>query len=457
MPDPTRKPHPGRYRALWRWHFYAAFLVVPVLFVLAASGLVYLFRFQLEPVLHADLMKVDVPAETGRLSYERQLIEVLRVFPGAEVSAVLEPSAPDRSTDFTIATGEDGAVREVYVDPYTGKVLGSLDPDGTVSGIARQAHRTMFAGDAGSYVMELGACWAVVMALTGFYLFAASRRARARRGGPDRRSGLARWHARTGVVIGVGLLALVVTGLPWTIWWGQKVQTLATSQGLTMWSADPGAQPSSPTLDASVPHSHQVPWAAGKTPVPSSGEPAHDASQVGIDAAIATAAARGLAHPMTVVLPADDAGVYSVLGYAFSSPEREATVHVDQYSGEAKASYGYRDYGPLAKVVAQGIALHEGRRFGSANFVLSALFCVAVLFLCVSGPLMWWRRRPRGGRSLGAPRGRVDLRAGPLVLGALVVLAVVLPLFGASLLAVLALDQLVLRRSAVLRGFFDVT
>ena len=52
----------GLFRAFWRWHFYASFLVIPVLLILAATGLIYLFRFQLEPVLHAGLMKVDQPA-----------------------------------------------------------------------------------------------------------------------------------------------------------------------------------------------------------------------------------------------------------------------------------------------------------------------------------------------------------------------------------------------------------
>ena len=51
----------GLFRAFWRWHFYASFLVIPVVLVLAVTGLIYLFRFQLEPALHSDLMKVQQP------------------------------------------------------------------------------------------------------------------------------------------------------------------------------------------------------------------------------------------------------------------------------------------------------------------------------------------------------------------------------------------------------------
>ena len=115
---------------------------------------------------------------------------------------------------------------------------------------------------------------------------------------------------------------------------------------------------------------------------------------------------------MTVALPADDQGTFSAIGYAFDQPSDERTVHVDRYGGKVRATYGYDDYPLLAKVVSQGIGLHEGRSLGLANMVGSALFCVAVIAMCVTGPLMWWRRRPRGGR-IGAPRGRLPVGGSP--------------------------------------------
>ena len=120
---------------------------------------------------------------------------------------------------------------------------------------------------------------------------------------------------------------------------------------------------------------------------------------------------------MTVALPApDDAtGVFSVIGYAFDAPSDERTVHIGRYGGEVESTYGFADYPLLAKVVSQGIGLHEGRSLGLWSFWGSALMCLAVIFMCVSGPLMWWRRRPRGADASGAPRGRMPLRATPLL------------------------------------------
>lgn len=149
-------------------------------------------------------------------------------------------------------------------------------------------------------------------------------------------------------------------------------------------------------------------------------------------------------------------GVFSVIGYAFDAPSDERAVHVDRYDGQVLSTYGFEDYPLLAKVVSQGIGLHEGRSLGLWSFWGAALMCVAVIFMCVTGPLMWWRRRPRGATRLGAPRGRMPLRTSPLLVVGIVGLGVFLPMFGLSLLVVLLLDQLVLRRVPALAGFFDV-
>ena len=120
-----------------------------------------------------------------------------------------------------------------------------------------------------------------------------------------------------------------------------------------------------------------------------------------------------------------------------------------------KATYGFGNYPLLAKVVAQGIGLHEGRSLGLWSFWGSTLMCLGVIFMCVTGPLMWWRRRPRGSDRLGAPRGRMPVAATPLLAVALVALGLFLPLFGVTLLAALLLDQLVLRRIPSLGRWFD--
>jgi uncharacterized iron-regulated membrane protein len=50
----------------------------------------------------------------------------------------------------------------------------------------------------------------------------------------------------------------------------------------------------------------------------------------------------------------------------------------------------------------------------------------------VSAIVMWWRRRPDG--SLGVPAAKVpDFHVGPVLWGGIVIVAVLLPVLGASL------------------------
>ncbi|MEV2241287.1 hypothetical protein [Micromonospora sp. NPDC049891] len=78
---------------------------------------------------------------------------------------------------------------------------------------------------------------------------------------------------------------------------------------------------------------------------------------------------------------------------------------------------------------------------------------LAVIFMCVTGTMMWWTRRSTAS-GLAAPRAKLPLWDNRTPLGAMVVLGVFLPLFGLSLLVIFALDQLLIRRLPALRNFF---
>lgn len=472
----TEPPRGSWFAAFWRWHFYASFLVIPVLAMLAVTGLIYLFRFQIEPALHPGVMRVDAPADASLRSYNSQLNAVRSALEAdgladATIASMTEPSTPTSPTRFTVALPDESS-RDYFVDPYRAEVLGSLNPDTTLSGGAVRLHGDLMVGAWGDYVIEVAACWAIVMALTGYYLAFKGRKARrrvAQKARIERAAGTPgaatatrharnrQWHALSGTIVGIALLGMLVTGLPWTGFWGEKTQTLATQNGTSFWSTDEGAasNPTS-TLDESMPHSHaqDIPWALGKNEQPTS-TPNTSGTVANLDTAAIVAAREGLNRPLTIVLPEDGEGVFSAISYAFNNPAQEKTVHIDQYGGQAVATYGYDQYPLLAKTVSRGIALHEGRHFGTLNMIASAGFCVLVLFMCVSGPLMWWRRRPKNG-TLGAPRAKMPLKATPLLAIPIAALAVFLPLFGLSLLAVLILDQLLLRRAAPLRRWFNV-
>ncbi len=467
-----RQPTPGLFRAFWRWHFYASIIVIPIFALLAVTGLVILFKWQIDPAFNPGVLTTTQPAFGTKVTASQQEAAVLAKYPGATITFA-QFGSDDRTTAFTIET--DDGEQNVYVDPWTAAVTGAIDPRSLPSNIATEIHGKIIfgtisdvalfddpvtgeeftTGSIGDRIIELAACWAIVMTLTGYYLFFRGRSARRRRIAASAKGALTRnRHGWVGAIAGVWILLLVASGLPWTGLWGSKVQGLATGTNFSLWGEDPGA---SSTLGAAREEagntSAPAPGAQGAAPLPTSAHAGGVEARVSLDAIVATATADGLPQPLAILYPSAEDGVFSVMSDMWHDPgspawadtTRERVVHVDQYSGDVAGRYSYDEYSPTAKAVSQMISMHEGQRFGSLNFVASALFCVAILFLCVTGPLMWWRRRPKGG--FGAPEGRMPLRGTWWLLAAVVALGIFMPLLGASLLVVLLIDNVVTRRS----------
>ena len=84
-PTDTRQSGTGDrlYRVVWRWHFYAGMIIALPLIVVAATGALYIFKDELEGVLHPGVLYVEPAAE--RATYEQQLAAA-RAAVGPDVS-----------------------------------------------------------------------------------------------------------------------------------------------------------------------------------------------------------------------------------------------------------------------------------------------------------------------------------------------------------------------------------
>ncbi len=152
-----------------------------------------------------------------------------------------------------------------------------------------------------------------------------------------------------------------------------------------------------------------------------------------------------------ISIPSDPSGVYTLSAYP-AKAQNEATIHLDQYSGAVLADYRYDNYGIVGKIVATGITLHKGTEFGWFNQLISLLICLGIILVAVSGFYLWLKRKPSKG--MGAPKGpKAFMLKG--FLAVLVVLGIVFPLVGLSLLVVWLVDFLVIRRIPSVRRFFN--
>ncbi|WP_379547009.1 PepSY domain-containing protein [Oceanobacillus sojae] len=74
----------------------------------------------------------------------------------------------------------------------------------------------------------------------------------------------------------------------------------------------------------------------------------------------------------------------------------EATMHIDQYSGEILADYLYDNYEPLGKLMSWGITVHKGLEYGLANQFIGLFVCLGIMRLIIEGLILWWERKPEG-------------------------------------------------------------
>jgi uncharacterized iron-regulated membrane protein len=462
---PTAAPAPasaaptlGKFHMLaWRWHFYAGLYVVPFLTMLAITGLVMVFFTGFQHRLGMNI-EVQPQATTAPVSAMAQAVLAQR--PGAQLKEVVAPKSGTRPA--WIVVKSDGRDEAVAVNPYTAEVLRTVDKENTVFAWAEKIHGTLLIGDLGDRLIEIAAGLGMVLIVTGAYMaWPRGGQGWARVLVPDLSvKGRTAWkslHVSVAFWIGLVLAFFLLTGLAWSGIWG--------SQFVQPWGSFPAAKwddvPKSEMTHAALatPGLKEVPWGLEQTPMPMSGsaagKPGVPAGQpVNLDTVDAYARSIGFGGQFHIAVPQDETGVYSIsadsMSGDLSNPTGDRFVHLDRYTGRVLAEASFADYSTMAKVMAVGIALHQGD-MGLWSAWANVLFCLAVVFLCVSGIVMWWKRRPAQAGRLVAPRAPAD--AALWKTGAVVMLAVALafPLSGAVLVAVLLLDALLISRIPALK------
>jgi uncharacterized iron-regulated membrane protein len=445
------------YFAVWRWHFYAGLYVIPFLLMLAVTGFLMMILTTLLPE-YGDRLPVTPAAASLPLAAQEQA--ALAAVPGA--TGLVEYIAPHSATTpalFNVAA-EGGAVI-VALDPHTGAVLRQTPDGGTWYAWLERVHGSLLIGDLGDRLIEIAASLGLLMVATGLYLVW-PRGAGGWRAMVVPRltaSGRALWkslHQVVGTWISLLLVGFLVTGLAWAgVWGGMFVQP---------WNSFPAEKWGAPLSD----RTHQslngagekeVPWGLELTPLPESGSAAGVAilpsgTALNLTSMAWLARELGMEGRFRVSYPQKATGVWTLgqnsMSYDGPDPTRDRTVHVDQYSGRVLADVRYADYAPAAKAMAVGIALHEGQ-MGLWNLTINAVFCLATVFLCLSGVVLWWKRRPAGALRLAAPPRPQDV---PLKGGVVLItlaLSMLFPMLGLTLLVVLALDLVLLSAIPPLR------
>ncbi|MEE2037425.1 PepSY-associated TM helix domain-containing protein [Nocardiopsis sp. CT-R113] len=439
------RARPGR-RGAWaalrplvlRLHFYAGVFVAPFILVAAVSGLLYVWTPQIEQAVYAEQLYVE--PDGAPLALHEQVRVARSELPGAELDAV-RPATGDRDSTrvlFDLPGLAESHRMTVFVDPYGGEVLGTMQTYGTSGALPARTwvdmlHRNLHLGDAGRLYSELAASWLWAVALGGAALWVSAslrRRRSARRllvpgaGAPPGRSRSVSVHGATGLWLLAGLLFLSATGMTWSQYAGANITELRERLAWSTPSVSAGTPNATPGVDA------------------------------GIDTVLASARDAGLDGLVEVSVPRDPAAPYTVTQIDRSWPSSVDAASVAADTGEVVDVVRFADYPLMAKLSRWGIDAHMGVLFGVPNQLVLTALALGLVAVIVWGYRMWWQRRPTRTHALGVgrpyPRGAFRALSWPWRVAVAAVLAAIgwaVPLLGVSLLAFLAVDRVVGRRA----------
>ena len=488
-----------RWRSLWRLHFYSGMFAIPFIVLMACTGLVILYTQPLRSLTEGHLRNVAVE-QTAR-SLDDQTSSVEKAFPKAIVTSLTVGVKPSNSTIFSIDDGSKSG-RQVFVDPYSAKVLGSNKADGGVVGLANRLHGflninslkvplpTVSALWDGGAVMrpyivfdlllEVLGVWTLVLVLSGLYLWW-PRRSKTVGGGattdqrtPSKRGlfrvrfnagGRARWrdlHGMSGVLLLSAMLVTVVSGLAWSTYWGPNFSALANKITPNTWTdAPPSAVGKRGDLDR---FGNQIPWNTADAPIPASYRltklktvPA----PLGLDAVNRVAASEKMkpgyqiSFPKNVVDKATGQTAYGSFTLSNSWPRKTGeanSVYVDQFTGKTLGATNAYGYGAVSYGLDALVSTHMGTQLGIFSRIMMTSLCVLSLWSITSALVMYTKRRRPG--TAGLPRRPVDVKFAKRMTVSTWVMAVMFPAWGLTAAFVLGIDRFVIRRNRRMRVAF---
>lgn len=430
------------YATIWRWHFYAGLFVIPFVLLLAVTGTAYLFKPQVERWEERAFQGLPV---ASAVAPQVQVNAALAAFPDSWFNSYRLPERIGDATMIHVALPNGHAMRDVFVSPQ-GEVLGSIAPDTRLMEWTKRIHGQLLLGKPGSWLVELAASWAIALVLSGLYLWWPRDRVLAGVVWPRLKEGrrifLRDLHAVTGFWVSGLALVLLVTALPWAGIWGSAFKNVRTEMG---WIDGPQQWTLGGEVSASNSDPHAGHHDTGMQTMPVA---APTAPNIGLNAIVAKAKQESLSFPV-IVTPPDAPGLLGAPGVTAWTVRSDAqnrplrtSITYDMATGHETLREGFADRHVIDRVVDYGIAWHEGQLFGWVNQLIGVLTAIGLIFVTVSGFVLWRRRKP--DNILGAPPpARMPVRMGGVIV-ILLVLAALLPLLAASLAVVWLFERLAL-------------
>jgi len=348
-------------------HRYLGLLVGLILIVVGLTGSLLVFQHEIdqwmiqqqfgEVIPQEERVPMEVAVNNVKTAYEER--------PELKISGV--NTSPKNSSYIFQLQAPNKKRTQVFVDPYTGKILGSRQRESGIIDLTFKLHYQLLAGETGRIIVGISALFMVILSITGVALWSGWRKlisgfkikwnAHPKRVNYD-------IHKVAGIVTAVFLGVIAFTGFCWNFYDFAKPAIYAVTFS------------PKPPEPVSVPIAVQVPI------------------EIGEILQRAETALPG-AETTYISFPTEPEEAFTF----YKKQPQETTdfgnsaVYLDQYSGEIlyvqdglKPSLGDRIFNSFSP-------LHYGTFGGLPTRIFYLFVGLAPLILSVTGFVMWWYRK----------------------------------------------------------------
>jgi uncharacterized iron-regulated membrane protein len=364
---------PAFRQRLLQLHLFAGLTAGLVLTIMALAGAWMVFRPQLEPLAYPELQTVTPGRE--RVPLDTLAANAAAAYPGRKFNQVRFWAEPTRSVMIRCSNAD-----QIYLDPWTGRVLGLQSRYGGLFGGAENIHRFLGLGtEVGTHITAVAACVFIFIILSGVVLWAppvwrAVRGALTLKFNLSGRARLLNWHRTLGAYTSVFVLLSALTGLPHAYYWYEHGVYQVVGSPL----------PEAPAASPAGPDSPRVPvesiWRRAAAELPDY-------------------------HSANVYFPkaGDNATLIWIVGADAPHPHARSEYYVDAGTGAMLQATPYAASSAGHKLFYWMLAWHLGQAGGVVSQVLVFLATLGVPVLVVTGTWSYLRRRrpaPGAGASV---------------------------------------------------------
>lgn len=352
-----------------RWiellHLYAGLLAAPLLFALGLTGSFLVFEYPIDHLLNHQLAYVQIGA--GKRPLSVLLENIRREYPSASVlTFALSPSspAPDLAYTAQIQLPNLQTPSTVYVDQYTGNVLGKKDGLSFATSV-HEFHTDLLVGESGALVVMMTAGLLILISASGLVLWWPRKILNVRWTASGKRVTFD-LHNTVGFYSFLFMLLFGVTAV--VIHWQSRWLPM-TNHALHLSDNEPDFRVTAPQAGSKL---------------------------VMLDAVAERAWEAVPGARLTQINMPGNRGIYRAwLKFPEDgTPLGRSFVLVNAYSGGVLYARSARSvHVPTRFFREWNRELHTGDVLGLPTRILACVMSLALPLLAVTGPLFWWRKR----------------------------------------------------------------